>query len=59
MDIHTLLGKFGVHVYVIGCFSSKEKAEDAKAEYIEASKTRADLLTFDSFDIEQYELDAI
>ena len=59
MTIYTLLGKFGIHPYIIGCFSTKEKAEAAHAEYAEASKTRPDLLTMDEFVIEEYELDAI
>jgi hypothetical protein len=62
MEIYTLVGKMQfsfIGTRVIGCFSTLEKAESVKVEYIAAASTRSDLLKFDSYDVEQYSLDAI
>jgi len=62
MEIYTLVGKMQfsfIGTRVIGCFSTLENAESAKAEYIAATSIRSDLLKFDSYDVEQYSLDAI
>lgn len=62
MNIYTLIGKLEFsycNSQVIGCFSTLENAENAKIEYIEATKTRSDLLDFDSYSINVHELDAI
>jgi hypothetical protein len=62
MEIYTLVGKMQfsfIGTRVIGCFSTTEAAERAKAEYIAALENRSDLLKFDSYDVEQYSLDSI